>query len=173
MANTIREQIILAIIAKLANVTTSNGYNTNCGNNVERAKMGLSETDLPAFVVFPAPEESVKVHGRVKCIMPIRVEAEVLLEQNDNGSVESEKMLGDMRKLMESQTDEPTGGLADNIDYTAGGIDEYPGSGDNRAGCVAVFNVTYKTLAGDPYRQTRSSSSSSNSTSSSSSSSST
>jgi hypothetical protein len=40
MTNTIREQIILAVIAKLGQIRTANGYNTDCGTTVLDSQTG-------------------------------------------------------------------------------------------------------------------------------------
>ena len=172
MSDTIREQIIAAIVAKLAGITTANGYNTDIGRFVRRVRH-FENDDRPGISVIPRPEEASKIHGKARMVMPVAVEGNMKFG-DENPSVTAEKILGDLRTLMEAQAaaDDPTGGLADFIEYTAGGTDEYPEPGHFRVGCYAVYNITYKTLAGDPYRQTPSSSSSSSSQSSSSSSSS-
>jgi hypothetical protein len=45
------------------------------------------------------------------------------------------------------------GDLVERIEYESGGTDEYPESGDIAVGAYALFNITYRTTAGDPYSQ--------------------
>jgi hypothetical protein len=45
------------------------------------------------------------------------------------------------------------GSLIDDIVYVQGGSDSYPQPGELTTGCQATFNITYKTLTGDPYHQ--------------------
>lgn len=62
----------------------------------------------------------------------------------------SEAILSDIRKRMESQTEDITSGLADHIEYSQGGVDEYPDAGGTVAASSATYNITYKTVIGDP-----------------------
>ena len=151
--NSIREQIILAIISNLADITIANGYGTDIGKNVERAKFGLTEGELPSVVVWPQAEEANKIHGKTRITMPVKMEGLSLFTDIQNPSVICELMLGDIRKRMEAQgsTNNVADGLAESIEYSAGGTDEYPEPGHDRVGVYAVFNIMYKTVAGDPY----------------------
>lgn len=165
MSETVREKIIAAIIAKLADVTIENGYNTDCGESVFRVKK-LIERELPAFSIWPGVEENVKRHGKNSTTMPIKIEG-VALYGRENPSVVSELILGDIRLLMEAQADaaDPTGGYAESIEYAAGGTDEYPDPAEPRVGAFAIYNVTYKTMAGTPYSSSSSQSSESSASS--------
>jgi hypothetical protein len=55
MSDTIREQIITAIEAKLAYILTAKGYQSECGANVQRARKSLDQNELRAVVVIPKP----------------------------------------------------------------------------------------------------------------------
>ena len=46
-----------------------------------------------------------------------------------------------------------TGGLADDIAYSAGGTEEYPEAGELVVASMAEFQIKYATIAGDPYQQ--------------------
>lgn len=50
-----------------------------------------------------------------------------------------------------SAVERVSGGLADRIDYASGGADEFPAGEAEHIGVPAVFNVYYKTAAGNPY----------------------
>ncbi|HET56889.1 MAG TPA: hypothetical protein ENN35_00420 [Deltaproteobacteria bacterium] len=45
------------------------------------------------------------------------------------------------------------GTLVERIDYESGGTDDYPESGEIAVGAAALFNITYRITAGDPYSQ--------------------
>jgi hypothetical protein len=53
----------------------------------------------------------------------------------------------------ESAIASTTGGLAESIEYTGGGTDEYPDEGNMAVGVSAVFTMKYRTAIGDPYTQ--------------------
>lgn len=161
MSETIREKIIKAIVAKLADVTIENGYNTDCGEDVFRVKKPI-EKELPAFSVWPGVETSERIHGKSRITMPVRIEG-VVLYGRENPSVVSELILGDIRSLMEAQAeaDDPTDNLSDVIEYAEGGTDDYPDPAEPRVGAFAVFNIVYKTMSGSPYSSSSQSSESS------------
>ena len=64
MSDTIRKQIIAAIVSRLAVITVANGYETDIGGNVEKAKTKFATTDPPLCVVFPGVEEGSKRMGK-------------------------------------------------------------------------------------------------------------
>lgn len=97
MTNTIREQIILAILARVAEILTTNGYNTGCGATVYRAKKLVDPDSLPLMTVWPGVETKTKQYGKSVCIMPIKIES--LIEFGaTNPSVMAEAMLGDIKE---------------------------------------------------------------------------
>lgn len=158
MSDTIREQIIQNVITGLAMVRTQNGYNTECGQNVQRAKSHLDPSELDAFVVWPQSEEVERKYGFNNITMNLRLEG-LKLFGSENPSVVCEKILGDMIRVMtgtinnENGPARMTGGLADDIAYVAGGAESYPENEDVAVGAVAEFTIKYKTITGDPYNQ--------------------
>lgn len=158
MADTIRERIIQNIITGLAVVRTANGYNTDCGRNVQRAISNLDSSEIDAFVVWPGPEESVRKYGISNISMSLRVEGLAIFGE-ENHSVVSEKILGDIIRVMTGVIDDEdaktrmTGGLAEDIQYVTGGTEAYPENEDTAVGAAAEFAVKYQTVAGDPYNQ--------------------
>ena len=158
MADTIREQIIQAIITGLGSVTTANGYNTNCGGTVLRAVSSVDPDELPVFVVWPQPEESERKYGESNNAMVIRIEGFMLLS-GENPSVVSELILGDMIKAMtgiiggENGAARMTDDLADDVAYISGGPSAYPDDGGDSMGSSAEFQIKYCTAIGNPYSQ--------------------
>jgi len=112
---TIREQIILAVMSKLEIIRTATGYNTDIGANVQRAMKKLDGDEIPACVVWPKSEESGRQYGSGIHVMPIRVEG-LVLHVTSNPSVVSELMLGDLIEAMV--------GIVWTLGFTSGGIYE-------------------------------------------------
>jgi len=150
---TIRKEIIANIVTSLADIRTANGYVTEIGTNVFKVRKNLSSSKLPAITVWPQSEDNEKIHGKNRSTMPIRIEGILAFTQGDDLSDLAEDILGDIRKRMEDLSDDVTSGLADRIEYQSGGVDEYPEPGDAAVVCSAVFNIVYKTVAGDPFSQ--------------------
>lgn len=97
MADTIREQIIQNIIAKMAIIRTANAYNTECGKLIKRAELiPVDSKVLPALSVFPMPEIGEERYGqRILRIMEMRIQAIDNLK-SINASIVSERILADL-----------------------------------------------------------------------------
>jgi len=150
MSDTIREIIIQDVIARLANIRMANGYNTDIGRNVLRARKIISADDLPSCIVWPKSETAESKYGLTVCTMPVLIEG--LVEFGDeNPSVVSEKMLGDFIKNILSPLWSRSPDYIDSIAYVSGGTDEYPDEEDLTVGTSAIFNFAYTTAIGDPY----------------------
>lgn len=97
MADTIRESIIAALITKLAEIRTANGYNTECGQDVRRAAYYYKEDELPGISLFPLTEtataETVGISSRV---MPVQVRAIFQHSATNTPSEYGEQVLGDI-----------------------------------------------------------------------------
>ena len=91
----IREQIIAAVITKVARIRKANGYNTDCGADVLRAIKLVDPGRLPLSAVWPQPEEATQEYGKTVCTMPIRLEC-MLVFGASSPSEMAEKMLGDI-----------------------------------------------------------------------------
>jgi hypothetical protein len=115
MVNSIREQIILAVISKLEDIRTANGYNTDCGANVQRVQKKFDPDELPAIAVWPKPEASEKKYGVQYNTFPVQIEA-LVLHGSINPSVISEQLLAD---LIEAMT-----GIVWTVALTSGGTYE-------------------------------------------------
>lgn len=109
------EQIIQAIMAKLAGIRTANVYNTNAGANVGRVRNRLDIAELPAIVVWPRAETVTREYGTGLHLMPVGVEA-LALHGDVNPSVVAELLLGD---LIEAMT-----GIVWSVAFTSGGTYE-------------------------------------------------
>lgn len=79
MADTIRAQIVAAIIAKLKTITTANGYKTELGSKVyEWGAPRLGAEDLPAAIVRDDTEDLVSEYSNARHEFILTVEIEVL-----------------------------------------------------------------------------------------------
>ena len=58
--NSIREQIIAAIVTRLADIRTAKGYNTEAGRYVNRAEPKPNWDETPYITVFPGEEEAIQ-----------------------------------------------------------------------------------------------------------------
>lgn len=161
MSDTIRETIIKDFLARLAVITTANGYNTNIGARVLRVRKNVNPEELPCCVVWPGAETGVASYGENACTMPIRIEG--LAEFGSvNPSVLSEQILGDLKKCIFqpgntlSRTMSGWVRSPDYIDflaYAGGGTDTYPEEGQKTVGASILVEVGYTERIGDPYSQ--------------------
>jgi len=161
MNSTIRELVILDILARLAVITTANDYAIGMGAHVIRARKSIDPSELPAVVLWPGTETAVPTYRESVCTMVVRVEG-IAVFGSTNPSVMAEKILGDLKKCLLAQDDRsgsPWTGwnrspdYIDSIVYTAGGTDEYPDEGNLTVGAAVTFNVQYTTKSDDPTAQ--------------------
>jgi len=151
--DTIREQIIASIVTEVADIRTSAGYNVDLGSTVKRARALHDKDKLPSVAVFPQVEENVPLPGKNNMAMIIRIEG-LAKFGTENPSVVAEAMLGDIIKRMtDPSLTDVCGGLAESVQYTEGGLDDYPAEGQYTVGVYAIFKVNYKTKIGNPYSQ--------------------
>ncbi len=166
--NTIRELIIQEILARAATLRIALSpviYNTDCGDNVFRARLKVDPDELPCIVLWPQTEEAENKHGQALHRMPLRIEG-IALFGADNPSVVSERILGDLircftsptwdrRRLVVSPASPVTylAPYAESIVYQGGGTDSYPEEGSMTIGAYVKLLITYWTAMGDPYTQ--------------------
>ncbi|VVS95353.1 hypothetical protein [Desulfoluna spongiiphila] len=148
---TIREQVISAIIARVESIRTANGYNTECGQEVKRAAKDLEPGDLPAAVVWPQTEAVERRSGRNICTTQVKVETYMAFG-SVNPSMAQEQMLGDLVKCV-TGPGEPVTTLADDLFYKEGGPAGQPEAGEKITAVVATFEVKYSYKIGNPYEQ--------------------
>lgn len=110
--NSIREQIIQKLLVGLAGIRMANGYNTECGANVQRVQRIFDTGELPAIDVWPHPDEASKEYGNNALIMPVRISGLALFEA-ENPSVISEQILADLIECMM--------GITWTLPFTSGG----------------------------------------------------
>jgi hypothetical protein len=160
--NTIREEIILELIARAAVIRTTGSpqaYATDIGETVFRTRPKVDPDDLPCLVVWPQVEEAENTHGQSRHKMPVKIEG-VAAFGSAEPSVISERILGDLIKCFTSPAWDRTragspapADYIESIVYQGGGSDSYPEDGSLTVGASATFLITYWTAIGDPYSQ--------------------
>lgn len=77
MADTVAKQIVAALAARLAEIQTENGYNTDAGLRVyrSRARLVAGEDDLPALCIYLAGESFPSRHER-----RVDIDGEIVIE---------------------------------------------------------------------------------------------
>lgn len=84
MADSIREQIIDAIMSGLKDCKQSNGYNVDLGGNVKRGRISISDANFPTIAMFPGSEVSERRHGYLVNTMDLGIDGIAdLKEWND------------------------------------------------------------------------------------------
>lgn len=160
--NTIRELIILELIARAAVIRTAGtiqAYATDIGETVLRARSKVDPEELPCVVVWPQAETAENVYGKSRHKMPVKIEGLAVFGVDDP-SVISERILGDLIKCFTSPAwDRTRAGsptppdYIESIVYNGGGADTALEDGSVAAGAPAMFLVTYDTAIGDPFSQ--------------------
>ncbi|HEB83732.1 MAG TPA: hypothetical protein ENI92_01890 [Bacteroidetes bacterium] len=96
MADTIREQIITAVIAALAAIRTTGGYASDCGATVYRARTAVDPDAAPFVNVFPQRETAEgDQYDQTRHVMPVKIEAAAAFAGDTAGQT-AEALLGDV-----------------------------------------------------------------------------
>lgn len=152
--DSIRERIIQEIDYALSQLMTANGFNCNCGATRERGRKSWEETDLPCLSLFPGIETAARTaYGMDQMVMPIRVDMLDNYTGDTTANHKGEKMLADIKEVMRRSRATLLAGLAEDIQYTGGGMEDFPELKTKTVGVTASFNITYQTRLGDPYNQ--------------------
>lgn len=64
MADSKRQKIVDAIVARMETITTANGYTTNIGANVHDWRVNFQDDELPAVSVCDLIADAAQVSGR-------------------------------------------------------------------------------------------------------------
>lgn len=127
MTDTIREQIVSAIVTRLVEITTARGYNQALGASVFRARPNVDPDDCPCVVVWPRPEDVTREFGANVCAMEVEVQAIESFGSTDPSTL-AEQMLGDLIECMTARKW--------SLDYDSGGVAEIE-AGDTLAGATS------------------------------------
>jgi hypothetical protein len=154
MADSIREQIVQALLTRLAAITANNGYHYNVRTaSVLRANARVTrvmEDTLPAIVLTDGAE----VAERHYTAMMISMSVQCVLHFQPatvNESVAGNRALADLIEAM-TNGDTTLGGLAEGIAYDNGDI-QFPETGGDVMSAACAFRIRYLLTKGDPYSQ--------------------
>jgi hypothetical protein len=110
--------------------------------------------------IFPQPETASRTaYGKDSMVMPMKFDVletyESLVSEHgeEAASVMGEKVIADIREVIRRSYTILLDGLVQDIQYTGGGIQDYPELSKKTVGVTATFDVTYVTKLGDPYNQ--------------------
>lgn len=152
--DSIREKIIQEIDYALSQLLTANDFNCNCGANRERGRKSWEDADAPCMTIFPGFESGERAsYGGDQMVMPVRVEIFDNRNESITTSEQCEKMLADLREVMRRASPSLIAGFVEDIQYTGGGFEDYPKESVKTIGVVALYDITYQTKLGDPYKQ--------------------
>ena len=109
MADTIREQLLSALVTRLKAIKTTGGYVTNLGNNVYHHRAGeLAESELPGAVIRDLKSDIEPRVGAVEHTLDIEISVVVAAGATSIQTVYD--LIADVYKAI--GTDDRWGGLA-------------------------------------------------------------
>jgi len=147
-------QIITAMQARLATMTTGNGYNYNMGSNLYLGKQQINETQLDSgpqvqlYLTDDIPQDSDR-H-----VDPMMIElGMVVIGASFTGSTNpllmASNMLEDIKSAALVVGGETLGGKTLDVGY-AGSVIEYPDAGGDAVVVTCNFTTLYEETYGTP-----------------------
>lgn len=148
MANTVREEIIQELMTALQAFS----FASVPGASFYRGRLTFNPVSEPPpiITVIPRPESvNPQPYGADNMSMPIDVFCIARMAASDSASSLGEAILGELVQCI-------YGGISDTwanmIQYTEGGIDDYPDElGEKIVTVFTRFDVEYETPKGNPY----------------------
>lgn len=152
MSLPVSERVLNAIVARLQEITLSNGYNTDAGSKTFRAKRTFDTGDLPGCSVWDSGEETEQGssnHSAMLMRQLVTVEAHVASDKADSG-VQAGFLKADVKRAVLSggNLTDDDGGLGEVV-YLGASVEAAP-SGGNTEVTNVNFVVLYKETRGDP-----------------------
>lgn len=147
MAESIRQQIVTAILARMSTITTANNYETDIGNSVhEFRQTDFQESELPAMDVRDVSESVEKRGGNDIFSLSIEIEAKTL---GSTSGTQARDIIADISKAV--GVDSSFGNLAQ--DTLAIRNDILSSDKNNRqiSSILMAFEVRYITKSNAPY----------------------
>lgn len=151
MADSIREQIVQAVLSLTQSITKDNGYETDIGLRMERARRSFSESDLPGGSVWANSEASARDYESTQQALDVAIDGHHEVVKNETSDVTANRMIADFRKAIETY-DSTLNALVSGIQYTQADP-EYPDDGSSVVSVTVKYEITYDTVRGDPYTQ--------------------
>lgn len=148
-ADSIREQVVQAITARLATMTEAGGYSMTPGV-VARAVRQFEPGQLPAVSVWDQDEESAPGYGFEARAMTVLVECFTDASGEDY-STAGNRLLADVKRALLSYST-PLDDLARDVAYEGGTIN-YPEPGGDVVATEQRLIFTYLETLGEPDQQ--------------------
>ena len=139
MAETIREQIIQAVLARVEPLS---------GLPVERAQRSWGETTDRFISVWDGTEEKIGERMGVEQLR-FEIAIDVIWQATDNESVEANALMGEIDSTIRN-ADRTWGGLAVKTDRVRL-APQYTEDGSRYTRLTAIYSIQYHTPIGDPY----------------------
>lgn len=150
MPDSIRERIVQEVENQAKMISTANGYNTNYGNCVYRAKGQTPEEELPVLSILDGEEQAKQQYGALVINMEIALEVLASANGQDISPMANQVLVDLIQCIVVEGGD--FGGLVDNAEYLSGSI-SYPEGTSEVFAVAAVFTFTYSIVINDPYSQ--------------------
>ena len=115
------------------------------------ARQQLHPSELPAVNILPQPETGDRSYGADHLTMPVQISIACLLGNNSAVDL-AEDLLATMRRTVPG-SDPTLGGLAQDIRYMSGGVDDYPEDADQALVATTLWEIDYQTQANNPDEQ--------------------
>jgi hypothetical protein len=150
VADTIREKVVQALVARLGNITLANGYNYALGAAVKRCRQSYSEAEMPALTVWDRTETATMHYQVMRIAMETDIDA-VVGTTADGASTAAGKVIADIVKAV-TGGDSTLGGVADGILYNSA-EPQYHEDGSEYVTVRVSLTLLFRHKAGDPYTQ--------------------
>ncbi len=147
MADSIRQQIMTALITRLQTITVANGYETNVGDNVNDWHVSnFQETELPAMDVRDANESTEVRGGFHQNTLSVEIETKV---SGTTSATIMRDIIADVVKAI--GTDTSFGGLVQNVLPVQNTTVELDQKDKRIASILQSFDIIYLTEAFKPF----------------------
>ncbi len=150
MPDSLRQQIINAVDARLKTITTANSYETDLGRNVfEHRTTALGDSELPGInfrdVGCDVSQEDVAIgqHG-----YELTMEAEIVVKAGATSAIQIRKMIADVIKAI--GVDPRWGNLAVRTTPLSDGL-KFDQSEKIIAGALLTYSIIFRTTKFNPY----------------------
>ncbi|MBF0590302.1 MAG: hypothetical protein HQL53_14370 [Magnetococcales bacterium] len=148
MSDSIREQILQALVTRLEEITLANGYSVDLTGAIHRARRFSRESHLPFLTIWDQKESASAEYDALQLTMGVEIEL-FADHGEENPSAVVNRLLAD---LMRSLTggDNTLGGLAEDLIYT-GSESIYSEDATTFCGVQVSLDVSYAIQPGDPF----------------------
>ncbi len=147
-SNSIRARILAALGSRAEALVAIMPDGLSQGMDLTWARQALSPGELPLINILPQPETAERSYGVDRMTFPVQIAVACLL--GDYRPIElAEDLLAKMRSVLPA-ADPTLGGLAEDMRYTGGGVEDYPEDEDQALVVITQWEIVYETQGNDP-----------------------